>query len=133
MSVWSGLQPLMQTRPAEEVSTQADHCILSGVQTYVALKGAVLVAAVGRVGAAGPGAGGVRGRGGAGAAAGDRRGGSGGHLQLDPGTRRHRWGGNSAGTQRLKTRSWRRREAQWSSWCLHECEKTKRERQREGS
>lgn len=91
MSVGSGLQPLMQTGPAEEVSTQADHCILSGVQTYVTLEGAVLVAAVGRIGAAGSGAGVFRGRGGAGA--GDWRGGSGGHLQIDPETRRHRWGG----------------------------------------
>lgn len=39
----------------EEVSTEADHCILRRVQTYVTLERAVLVAAVGRGGAAGSG------------------------------------------------------------------------------
>lgn len=64
----------------EEVPTQADHCILGGVQTYVTLEGAVLVAAVGRGRAAGPrtrvfgGRGGARGW----------RGGCGGHLNVDP-------------------------------------------------
>lgn len=36
----------MQTRPAEEVATQADDRIFGGVQTDVALKGAVLAAIV---------------------------------------------------------------------------------------
>lgn len=68
----------MQARPTEEVSTQADHCILGGVQTNVTLEGAVLVAAVGRGGAAGSGTRVLSSRGGA---SGWRRGGSGGHLK----------------------------------------------------
>lgn len=64
------------------MSTQADHCILGGVQTYITLESAVLVATVGRSRAAGSGtwvfsgrsrAGGWRGGGG----------GSGGHLKID--------------------------------------------------
>lgn len=59
MSGWSCFQPLMQTRPAEEVSTQADDCIFGRVQTYITLKRAVLVraAAVGRCGRAAAGRG----------------------------------------------------------------------------
>lgn len=63
------------------MSTQADHCILGGVQTYITLKGAVLVAAVGSSGAAGSGTWcvvGGRSR------AGGWRGGGGGHLKTDP-------------------------------------------------
>lgn len=62
------------------MSTQADHCILGGVQTYVTLESAVLVATVGRSGAAGSGT-----------LVFSRRsrargwwGGSGGHLKIDP-------------------------------------------------
>lgn len=67
----------------EKVSTQADHCILGGVQAYITLKSAVLVAAFGRRGAAGPGTWVFSGRS---AARGWRgwRGGSGGHLKTDP-------------------------------------------------
>lgn len=66
------------------MSTQADHCILGGVQTYITLESAVLVATVGRSRAAGSGtwvfsgrsrARGWRGDGGGG-------GGSGGHLKI---------------------------------------------------
>ena len=64
----------------EEVSTQADHCILGGVQTYVALKSAVLVATVGRSRAARSGTWVFSGRG----RARGWRGGGGGHLQIDP-------------------------------------------------
>lgn len=64
----------------EEVSAQADHCILGGVQTDVALESAVLAAAVGRRRAAGSGTRVVGGRGGARG----RRGGGGGHLKTDP-------------------------------------------------
>lgn len=64
----------------EEVSTQADHRILGGVQTNVTLEGAVLVAAVGRSRAAGSGICVVSGR----SRARGWRGGSGGHLKTDP-------------------------------------------------
>lgn len=64
----------------EEVSTQANHCILGGVQTYVTLKSAVLVATVGRGRSAGTGSrvfcGPSRAR--------CWRGGSGGHLNTAP-------------------------------------------------
>lgn len=63
------------------MSTQADHCILGGVQTYITLESAVLVATVGRSRAAGSGtwvfSGRSRARGWRGG------GGSGGHLKID--------------------------------------------------
>lgn len=60
----------------EKVSAQTDHCILGGVQTDVTLEGTVLVAAVGRRGAAGTGTGVFV----CGSGASGRRGNSGGHL-----------------------------------------------------
>lgn len=42
LSVRSGLQPLMQTRPTEEMATQADDSVLGCVQAYIALEGTVL-------------------------------------------------------------------------------------------
>ena len=76
------------------MSTQADHCILSGVQTYVTLESAVLVATVGRSRAAGSGTWVFSGR------SGTRgwRGGSSGHLK----TQQEGTGEDgSAGTQRF--------------------------------
>lgn len=64
----------------EEVSTQADHCILGGVQAYITLESAVLVATVGRSRAAGSGTWVFSGR----SRARGWRGRSGGHLKTDP-------------------------------------------------
>jgi len=62
------------------MSTQTDNCILGGVQTYITLKSTVLVATVGRSGAAGSGIRVLSGRSGAR----DWRGSRGGHLKIDP-------------------------------------------------
>lgn len=90
LSVGSGLQPLMQARPTEEVSTQADDCILSRVQTYITLKSAVLVATVRRSRAAGSGTCVFSGRS---SRASGWRGGGGGHLKIDPLSERVQVGG----------------------------------------
>ena len=62
------------------MSAQTDHRVLGGVQAYVTLESAVLVAALGRRRAAGSGVRVLGGRGGAGG----WRGRSGGHLKIDP-------------------------------------------------
>lgn len=43
LSVWSRLQPLMQTGPTEQVPAQTDHSVLGRVQADVTLEGAILV------------------------------------------------------------------------------------------
>lgn len=63
----------------EQVSTQADHCILGGVQTYITFESTVLAAAVGRSRAAGSWTGIFSGRSGARV----WRTGGGGHLKID--------------------------------------------------
>lgn len=80
----------------EEVSTQADHRVLGGVQADVTLEGAVLVAAVGRRRAAGSGARAFSGRGGA-------RGRGRGHLKKKRFTQQEVK--RSADTQRFKIRT----------------------------
>lgn len=74
----------------EEVSTQADHCVLSGVQTDVTLESAVLVAPVGRNRAAGSGTRVLSGR----SRARGWRGRRGGHLKIDT---LHKSGGEGRG------------------------------------